>query len=65
MAARGSEKFAFKRFPVVPRECAVRGCHLRVVDVGRVHSQVTYVAGVGVASTSLFCLEHRTAGYGS
>jgi hypothetical protein len=63
--APGSDKRAFKQFPGVPRECAVCGCHLRVVDVGRVHSQVTYVAGVGVAATSLFCREHRTDGYGS
>ena len=65
MSARGSEKFAFKRHPGVPRECAVCGCRLRVVDVGRVHSKVTYIGGVGVATTSLYCQEHRTEGYGA
>ena len=55
----GSEKFAFKRFPGVPRRCAVCGRRLRVVDVGRVHSQVTYRDGLGVASTVFLCNEHR------
>jgi hypothetical protein len=65
MGARGSERVTFSRLPGVPRVCAVCGRHLRVVDVGRVHSNITYVAGVGVASTSLFCREHRNDGYAS
>ena len=46
----GSERFAFKRFTDVPRQCAVCGRRLRVVDVGRVHSSITYGDGLGVAT---------------
>ena len=57
--ARASEKFAFKRFPGVPPECAVCGCRLRVIDVGRVHSSITYRDGVGVPTTIFLCTMHR------
>ena len=55
----GSERFAFKAFPGVPRECAVCGRRLRVVDVGRVHSEITYRDGLGVATTTFRCTTHR------
>jgi len=49
--AAGSEKFAWKLYPGVPRVCAACGCELRVEDVGRIHT--TYSGGR--AATRFYC----------
>jgi len=41
--AAGSEKFAWKLYPGVPRVCAACGRELRVEDIARVHT--TYSGG--------------------
>lgn len=51
----GSEKFAWKLFPGVPRVCSVCGRSLRVVDVGRHHSSIDKR---GIASTFFVCRDH-------
>ena len=57
--AAGSEKFAFARFPGVPRQCDVCGRRLRVVDVALVPSEVVYVGGIGKTTTAFYCADHR------
>ena len=59
----GSEKFAWKLYPDVPRVCAACGRELRVVDVGRVRTEVDYSSGQGKASSVFYCVEHIHEGY--
>ena len=62
--AAGSERFAFARFPGVPRECAVCSCWLKLADVARVHSEVGDVAGVGVVYHGFLLQGTRARGVG-
>jgi len=57
--ARGSEKFAFARYPGVDRRCAACDRALRVVDVARIHNLVT----AGKVTTRFYCCEHMHEGY--
>ncbi len=61
--AAGSEKFAWKRYPGVPRVCAACGRTLRVEDVGRVHTTVDYESGVGITRTVFYCLPDEAAAW--
>lgn len=61
--AAGSQKFAWRQFPGVPRVCSACGRALRAADVARVHAG--YASGSGVASTSFYCTlaDCRDVGY--
>jgi hypothetical protein len=66
--AKGSERFAFRHYPEVARECAHCGRRLRVEDVGRVHTHVTYGPDrIGRGVTRFYCTQTqcRHEGYGA
>ena len=59
--AQGSEQFTWKLYPGVPRVCAECGRELRVVDVARVHTAITYSSGRVV--TRFYCQADMHLGY--